>query len=231
MPRKPLHVITDLRVWRVLCAPVRMEIIETMRMLGPCGIADVARQLDRPADTLYRHVRKLVACGVLVEAGSRPAGTRTERVYDIVADDIATRYRNADPHALSETYLTTAESILKITSRTFRRAAAAGELIGSVPGRKRTTRLFFEHVWLTPDDATALDEKLVELVRFLGTKKTRREDTRLQLVSVLTAPIVRRRGARPAAASRATETSRAGTRRRRAGRSTTRPTRSRRATP
>ena len=87
MARKALHRVTDPAVWKTLLAPVRAEIIETMRMLGPCGIADVARQLDRPADSLYRHFEKLVATGVVIEKGTRPTGRRKERVYDLLADD------------------------------------------------------------------------------------------------------------------------------------------------
>lgn len=75
MPRKPVHVITAPAVWKTLIAPVRAEILETLRMLGPCGIADVARQLDRPADSLYRHFEKLVATGVVVETGTRSTGS------------------------------------------------------------------------------------------------------------------------------------------------------------
>ena len=69
MRRKAVHVITDPAVWTILIAPVRAEIIETLRMLGPCAIADVASQLDRPADSLYKHFEKIVATGVVVEIG------------------------------------------------------------------------------------------------------------------------------------------------------------------
>jgi hypothetical protein len=47
MPRKALHHVTDPAVWQTLVAPVRLEILEALRMLAPCGIAAVAQQLDR----------------------------------------------------------------------------------------------------------------------------------------------------------------------------------------
>ena len=64
-------------------------------------------------------------------------------------------------------------------------------------------RAFFEHVWLSEADFAELNGLLATLNRFLNSKKTRTPDTRLQLVSVLTSPIVRRRGAaRAGSASR-----------------------------
>lgn len=201
MPRKPLHVVTSPKAWKVLIAPVRAEIIETLRMLGPCGIADVARQLDRPADSLYKHFEKLVAAGVVVERGTRPAGRRTERVYDMVADDITPRFGNAGEKAVNDAFLTTAKTILGMTSRTFRDAAAARQLVGLGLDKPRNTRAFFEHVWLTDADFAELNGLFIRVKRFLDTKKTRTPDTRLELVAVLAAPIVRRRGAKPTAAT------------------------------
>lgn len=202
MRRKPVHFVTDPAVWKTLIAPVRAEIIETLRMLGPCGIADVARQLDRPADSLYRHFEKIVATGVVLETGTRPTGRRTERVYDLVADDLGARFKGASVRAVNDAYLTTAKTVLKMSARTFRDAAAAGELVGLGLDKPSTMRAFFEHVWLTPADFDELNELFRRLNAFLNTKKTRTDDTRLQLVSVLAAPIVRRRGAkRPTSAT------------------------------
>lgn len=195
MARKALHRVTDPAVWKTLLAPVRAEIIETMRMLGPCGIADVARQLDRPADSLYRHFEKLVATGVVIEKGTRPTGRRKERVYDLLADDFRADFATADRSAVTDAYLTTAKTILTMSARTFRAAAAAGELVGLGLDRPCTTRAFFEHVWLTPADFDELNRRFRDLNAFLNSKKTRSPSTRLQLVAVLTAPIVRRRGA------------------------------------
>jgi hypothetical protein len=165
-------------------------------MLGPCGIADVARQLDRPADSLYRHFEKIVASGVVVETGIRPTGRRVERVYDLVADDLGARFKGASSRAVNDAYLTTAKTVLKMSARTFRDAAASGALIGLGLDKPCSMRAFFEHVWLTPDDFDELNAIFRRLNAFLNSKKTRTPQTRLQLVSVLMAPIVRRRGAK-----------------------------------
>jgi len=195
MARKPVHHVSDPVVWKVLFAPVRAEIIETMRMLAPCGIADVARHLDRPADSLYRHFEKLVATGIVFEAGTRSTGRRSERLYDLIADDVGARFKLSGSPAANDAYLATVRSILTMSARTFRGAAAAGQLVGLGLDKPCTMRAFFEHVWLSEADFAELNGLLVALKRFLDSKKTRTPDTRLQLVSVLTSPIVRRRGA------------------------------------
>ena len=205
MRRKPVHYVTDPAVWKTLLGPVRAEILETLRMLGPCGIADVARQLDRPADSLYRHFEKIIATGIVVETGTRRAGRRTERIYDMIADDVAPRFGKTGVQAINDAYLTTAKTILGMTSRTFRDAAAAQQLVGLGLDKPCTMRAFFEHVWLTPADFEELNAIFRRLADFHDSKKTRTPATRLQLVSVLAAPIVRRRGAarqRAAARSR-----------------------------
>jgi len=195
MPRPPVHLIADPSVWEVLLAPARAEILETLRMIGPCAIADVASQLDRPADSLYKHFEKLVATGVVVEAGSRPSGRRYERLYDVVADDFSARFGSATRKAVNDAYLATAKTITEMSLRTFRGAAAAGELVGLGLDKPCNTRAFFEHVWLTPADFAELNAIFRRLNDFLNSKKTRSGTTRLHLVSVLAAPIVRRRGA------------------------------------
>jgi DNA-binding transcriptional ArsR family regulator len=195
MARKPIHYVTDPAVWKVLLAPVRAEIMETLRMLAPCGIADVARQLDRPADSLYRHFEKLVATGVVVEKGTRLAGRRTERVYDLVADDFGGRFASSSRAASNDAYRTTAKTILTMATRTFRDAADAGVLVGLGLDKPCNTRAFSEHVWLTDADFTELNGLFRALSTFLNAKKTPNADTRLHLVAVLAAPIVRRRGA------------------------------------
>lgn len=195
MPRKPLHHVTDPAVWQTLCAPVRMEILETLRMLAPCGIAAVARQLDRPADSLYRHVAKLVETGIVIKTEVRHTGRRPEQLYDLVADDITCRFSRKRDATAGEAVLSTAQSILKMTDRTFRAAAAAGQLSALDRDLPSDVRAFFEHAWLSSQDLERLQRLFREIKQLLDDKRPK-ADGRLCLVSVLMAPIVRKRRAR-----------------------------------
>ena len=63
MPRPAIHLITTPKAWAVYIAPARLELVETMRLIAPCSIAELAASIDRPADTLYRHIEKLRKIG------------------------------------------------------------------------------------------------------------------------------------------------------------------------
>ncbi|MFT7679185.1 MAG: DNA-binding Lrp family transcriptional regulator [Planctomycetota bacterium] len=52
-----------------LFKPARLEIYECLQVVGPSSIADLASRLARPADSLYYHIKKLVAIGVIEAVG------------------------------------------------------------------------------------------------------------------------------------------------------------------
>ena len=99
-------------------------------MIAPCSIAEIATALDRPADTLYRHLEKLKRAGAVVEAGVRRIGRRVEQVYDLVADDFRVDFKDGSGRTANKAYNDTMQSIIKVASRTARDSSAAGQLLG-----------------------------------------------------------------------------------------------------
>lgn len=176
-----------------MVAPVRLEMIEAMRMIAPCSIAEIAVALDRSADTLYRHMEKLQAAQVVVVAGSRKSGRRNEQVYDLVADDFRVGFKDTTPRAANKAYNETVQSILKIASRTARDSAAACQLIGI--GDERNIVGKIEHAWLSHADFLALRDILMRAKQFMDRRKGAR-DGRLYLAAFLAMPVTRKRGAR-----------------------------------
>ncbi len=71
-----------------LTSPVRVELLETFGLWGPCSVAQVAKHMDRPADSLYYHLRKLFAVGLLEHVEERKQGTRSEAIYRLPAKEI-----------------------------------------------------------------------------------------------------------------------------------------------
>jgi hypothetical protein len=193
MSRPPLHIVSNPRHWKVMVAPVRLEMIEAMRMIAPCSIAEIAVALDRSADTLYRHMEKLQAAQVVVVAGSRKSGRRNEQVYDLVADDFRVGFKDTTPRAANKAYNETVQSILKIASRTARDSAAACQLIGI--GDERNIVGKIEHAWLSHADFLALRDILMRAKQFMDRRKGAR-DGRLYLAAFLAMPVTRKRGAR-----------------------------------
>ena len=193
MARPPIHIVESPRHWKVMIAPVRLEVIEAMRMIAPCSIAEIAVALDRSADTLYRHIEKLRTAGVVVVAGSRRTGRRIEQVYDLVADDFRVGFKDATPRAANKAYADTVQSILKIASRTVRDSAAACQLVGM--GDERNIVGKIEHAWLTQAEFQALRDILMRAKQFMDKRKGSR-DGRLYLAAFLAMPVTRKRGAR-----------------------------------
>lgn len=193
MPRPAIHHVPHPKHWSVLVAPVRLEVVEAMRMIAPCSIAEIAAALDRPADTLYRHIDKLKRAGMVVEAGVRRSGRRFEQVYDLVADDFRVGFKEVSGRTANKAYNDTMQSILKIASRTARDSAAASELVGLGDDRNIIGKI--EHAWLTQEEFLELRELMMKVKLYMDARKARREG-RLYLAAVIAMPVTRKRGAK-----------------------------------
>lgn len=210
MPRPAIHHVTNHKAWTVLIAPVRLEIVEAMRMIAPCSIAEIAAALDRPADSLYRHMGRLQRAGAVVEAGARRVGRRMEQVYDLVADDFRPGFREASPRAANKACNDTVQSILKIASRTARDSSAANQLVGAGDERRLVGKI--EHAWLSHEEYLAVRAMMLGIKEFMDARKSRREG-RLYLAAFLALPVTRRRGASPRVSRDAAVAAKKGSRR------------------
>jgi hypothetical protein len=193
MPRRPIHVIARTADWEVLMAPVRFEIIEAMRGIAPCSVGEIAQALDRPADTLYPHLRQLQRVGVVVEAGQRAGRTRPGKVYDLVADDFRPSFRGAGAAATARTIDRSVRGMASVVTRTSRKAAAAGRFAYDDDFKNVVGKI--ENAWLTPAELKAVRSRLASLKRYLDARKRRRAGS-LYLAAFFVVPVVRSRGAR-----------------------------------
>ena len=195
-------------------------------MIAPCSIAELAAALDRPADALYRHIAKLERTGVVVSAGMRHTGRRSEQVYDLVADDLRVAFKDASQRTANKAYNDTVQSIVKIVSRTSRDASAAGQLAGS--GEERALLGKIEHAWLTHEEFQAVRAMVMGIKEFMDSRKGRRKgrrEGRLYCAAFFALHVTRKRGAtarterKAASAKRTKQATRTG-RQERAARST-----------
>lgn len=195
MPRPAIQTFTNTRHWQVLVAPVRLEIVEAMRMIAPCSIAELASALDRPADTLYRHIAKLVRAGMVVESGKRRSGRRYEQVYDLVADDFAIAPQGSNGRAANKAFNDTLQSILKIASRTARDSSAAGQFSNEATQRNLIGTI--EHAWLTPEEFNEVRDRMRAIKAFMDARKARPATdgaSRLYMTVTMALPVTRKRG-------------------------------------
>ena len=117
-----------------LLKAARLEIYECLQISGPLSIAELATRLGRPADSLYYHVRKLLAIGGIEEVGEDGARRgeattrgRTGAVYAPVAKrvdaDLSPRSRRS-----RKAWVEGGSSVLRLAQRNLASALEGGEV-------------------------------------------------------------------------------------------------------
>jgi predicted transcriptional regulator len=198
MSRPKVLYISDPAMWKVLASPVRFEIVECMRSIAPCSIAEIAQSLSRPADALYRHVEKLQEAGYIVSAGYRKARRHVEQLIDLTAEDFQFDSRPVEGGAtapqMNAALLTTIEAMFKSALRTARDSVASGGIDQSDPKRKLFA--LYEVCRVSDDDFGEIVRLLREIKRITDGRRLR-EGGKLIAVSMLATPVTRKSRSRP----------------------------------
>lgn len=85
-PTRAALEVDDPAVLAALYDPVRYRIFRALEV--PRTIAELAGELERPANRLYYHVRVLVDAGLVRQVGVRQSGRHTERVFGKAAERV-----------------------------------------------------------------------------------------------------------------------------------------------
>jgi hypothetical protein len=190
--RKPQTVILAGKKAAALASPVRMEIIDTLQKSGPSSIRELARQMSRPADGLYHHVRLLLRSGVLFEKETRPVGRRQEAVYQ-VAGRIA--------GAMSAASLEGRDSVIRAATAVLR--LATREFTSAINRPDAAALAHAGGLRLSRQKAMLDDQGLKDLQRLLGrlektlTRRNEQKQGKLFAVTVSVVPAAMPRRARP----------------------------------
>ncbi|TVQ61765.1 MAG: ArsR family transcriptional regulator [Phycisphaerales bacterium] len=189
--RKAFADVTTPGQWDAVCSLARLELLETFSSHGACSIAELAHWLDRPADGLYHHVRKLVRAGLVREVDVRKVGRHRESVFDMVADEL--RF-DVDPEQgrNMDRLEQIARAHLKRAERLLASAAAARAVRLARPGKN--THVRGDEAWLSDEELERVNEIVDELRSvFAGAK--RRRTGNLHAFTLVISPVVRERGA------------------------------------
>lgn len=190
-PRAATLLISTPAQWAAVASPVRLEILEFMRAIGPASVAELARSTDRPADGLYHHLRTLLRAGILRQVGVQRAGRQSEAVYDVAAERMLFDFdpltgRNMDR------YRKVARTVLRMTERFVSSALDRAGLRLDGPSKDLWCRI--EAGWVSPGDLAQLNHHLVAANEILERGRTSREGRLVYWTCVLV-PAVRRRTA------------------------------------
>ncbi len=164
MSNRRVHVIRRAEQVEVLTSPLRHQIVATMELLGPVPVRVLAEHLGREPEALYYHIRKLVAAGLVYEAGRRSVGQRSEAVFSLIARDIRVDTESRAPKFL-EMVARSASALLRLTERAY--LAAVRDPIAVRGGKRRNLAIRRYHVRLTDKSLAELNRRLDELGAFL----------------------------------------------------------------
>jgi DNA-binding transcriptional ArsR family regulator len=193
--RRPGGPVEEAAEIELLASPARIELIDTLEALGGASVAELARELGRPADGLYYHLRQLAAAGLLVEEAA-PEGKRY-RTRTTSATGLSLRYRpgaTANAKAVGRV----ADSVLRIAGRDFKRAIADPDTV--VEGALRELWTARGKGWVADKELAEINRLLTRLTTLLRRPRSATRD-RLIALSWVLAPIA----AKPARRARRDE--------------------------
>jgi predicted transcriptional regulator len=191
MDRKPCQPVQSPAAWKTLVSPVRAEIVEVLRLMGPCSISEIGEAINRPADALYKHLELLQQAGFVTDAGFRKSERNIERLFDVVAEDFMIDFKDQTGAAENKAIVATASSFLKAMARAVRDSAAARQI--EFQPEKRNISINYELSWLTPESFQEL-RGLVQRIKQLMDEGKKRREGRLYMSLVVATPVTRRRG-------------------------------------
>jgi DNA-binding transcriptional ArsR family regulator len=167
---RPIH---DARMLRAIAHPARNRILSELSASGPMRAADVARDLDIPANQASFHLRQLAKYG-LVEEAPEEARDKRDRVWRVAAErGVRVNLRELEESPGG-----------KAAVSVFRRTAAARgyrviDEAYSTEGPKGTFRsVTDESIKLTKDEAVELAAELDDLLVRWGARTRGRKGSR-----------------------------------------------------
>lgn len=180
-----MHWIDDPEQLELLASAARQEILDTVEALGTCSVTELAKELGVPADSLYYHVRRLEAAGLLVARGERRTARRDETIYGLCDDSLRVRYDPEDPenvHRVSEIVA----ALLRVAERDFRDGFTPA--LATVGGPARNLWGGRVKAWLSDEELREVNDLLQRLMA-LFRAGSRSEDRQLCSFAWTLAPL------------------------------------------
>lgn len=171
---------------RALAASTRQEIVDVLPRLGKVSVAELAVALERPADSLYYHLRILQRVGLVRSAGYRQANGRREALFRAIAPELSLFYKLGKRGNGKELNAIIA-SMLRLGVRDFRKSFSLAE--ARVSGADRELWALRRTGWLSRAQIVEVNRHIQWLNR-VGGKAGVRE--RLYAVTVLLTPLKRK---------------------------------------
>jgi DNA-binding transcriptional ArsR family regulator len=181
-----------------LASGVRLAVVEHLERTGGASVRELAAALGRAPSSLYHHLARLTAVGLVVERERRPAGRRLEAVYALASNRIRlTSPRMGAPERGALGRMT--QTLLRRLAAAHARALSDPGTRLSGPGRQAMVRMLA--LRLDPEGLRQLNEALDAFVGRWSETHTER-GTHAVRVALVLAPAAAERAPRAAGSAR-----------------------------
>lgn len=169
-----------------LVKPARLEVYEGLQVAGPSSIADLARRLGRPADSLYYHVKKLLAIGVVEERvpPDREPSRRGRNGAVYAVTGLVDVQLNPESHESREAWAEGGAAVLRLAQRDWSRALDSGAVCAE--GARRNLTIRRTKVRVSSAQLRELNERIDALHELLTQYAESTEGELLEITCVLT---------------------------------------------
>lgn len=166
---------------------VRQEIIDVVRHLPSFSVSDVAREMGRPADALYFHMRILEKAGLIVADGERVTARRPETVYHCrePGAQVMLDYGSGDARA-AKAALSAVRALLRAAVDDFETGRASEKAV--MQGPERNLWAGRNVAWLDRQDLREVNSLLGRLSEIMGQPRKPGHD-QLCVLSYSLAPV------------------------------------------
>jgi predicted ArsR family transcriptional regulator len=148
-----------------MAGPLQNQILATLENLGPSSARQVAEQLGMQPESLYYHLRRLRAAGLLADAGQRATRRRPETLFAVPGRELILDPDNQQP-AFLEALARVQRSLLSMATRLYARALRRG--VGIRSGSRRNLCVIQQNARLSTRDLAELNRKLEGVATFMA---------------------------------------------------------------
>jgi DNA-binding transcriptional ArsR family regulator len=147
-----------------LVSPRRHDIVDRLVASGPLSIKELAGIIGAEPPALYHHIRKLLAVGLVVEAGSRVVRRKREQLYATPGRRMRLAQALDDP-ANRDLFVQIGASLCRQMDRDFRRGSVSGAAVTHGEGKNLSlSRLIGSP---GPEGMARINRNLEEIIEIL----------------------------------------------------------------
>ncbi len=159
--RKRTFVVSKPNQLRELTSPVKQVILDALSASAePCTMRELAAEINRPADSLYYHVKSLLKSGLLLDAGTRTENGKAVALYTSAGQRFRVKYDFGIPR-----FKQIIRSIYGAAARLATRNFERGLDLDNVRFESKTRNLYLTRMegWLSRQHLEEINRRIEEI--------------------------------------------------------------------